>query len=72
MGFKSKLLQLVMMMISGGVDCDGDGVEDDDDVEDEMEVDVNDGCDNSQSDGVEKMQPLSYSQYHNCNCNCNW
>ena len=36
MGFTSKLLQLVMMMISGGVDCDGDGVDDDGDVEDEM------------------------------------
>ena len=32
MGFTSKLLQLVMMMISGGVDCDGDGVDDDGDI----------------------------------------
>ena len=49
MGFTSKLLQLVMMMISGGVDCDGDGVYDD-----EMEVDVNDDCDTVRVMGLKR------------------
>ena len=43
-----------MMMISGGVDCDGDGVDDDGDVEDEMEVDVNDGCDTVRVMGLKR------------------
>ena len=54
MGFTSKLLQLVMMMISGGVDCDGDGVDDDGDLEDKMEVDVNDGCDTVRVMGLKR------------------
>ena len=43
-----------MMMISGGVDSDGDGVDDDGDVKDEMEEDVNDGCDTVRVMGLKR------------------